>query len=146
MGCIGHFEHARRDAPGTLIELAILDVDEFKKVNDTHGHLVGDQILRALADALQADFPDAIATGRLGGEEFIVAALTRGHAQLAGALREMLQAFGAHQFTTDTATFSVTFSAGVARLGESEDVYAAIERADAGLYEAKRGGRARVVG
>lgn len=143
---IRRIEHARRNAPGAPIELAILDVDEFKKVNDTHGHLVGDAVLRTLADTLQAHFPDAVATGRLGGEEFIVATHTHGEARLAGALREMLQAFGAHKFSADGETFLVTFSAGAAQLGESEDIYAAIERADAGLYEAKRGGRARVVG
>lgn len=138
-------EAARRAATGKTIEVAILDVDKFKQVNDTWGHLAGDAVLRQLAETLRTHFPDAVATGRLGGEEFIVATHTGEKPQLAGDLRAMLDAFGAHQFTADGSTFSVTFSAGVARFGDSEDLYAAIERGDVGLYYAKRNGRARVV-
>ncbi len=127
--------------------LVVLDLDHFKKVNDTWGHPVGDRVLTALAGLLRSRLRQTDSIGRLGGEEFgiLLEDLT---AEGAVSLVERLLA----DFTAiehrglDAASFRVTFSAGVAMSGEEPDLSSWLEAADAALYEAKHRGRNQVVG
>lgn len=135
----------RRSAPRPPL-LAVLDVDHFKRINDSHGHAVGDAVLSGvgarLHDALR---PQDIAV-RLGGEEFAVIWLAPdegGGMRLGERLRE---AIAGRPFETAAGPLGVTVSIGVAQAhGPDEAPEALFSRADAALYEAKRAGRNRVV-
>ncbi len=127
------------------VSVIVLDIDHFKRVNDTHGHGAGDEVLRRTAAVLSASLRRDDVLGRYGGEEFVVIA----EADLAAAtqLAERLRAeVAADRIEVPGAVLAVTVSAGVASLAEVDASGRALfELADARLYEAKRGGRDRVV-
>ncbi|WP_163559144.1 sensor domain-containing diguanylate cyclase [Halomonas sp. NO4] len=128
---------------GTPLSLMLLDLDHFKRINDTWGHLQGDQVLVELAKLSREVLREEDTMGRLGGEEFaIVLPLTPliRCQPLAERLRRLI---AEHDF--GIAPGEVTVSIGLAeyRLGEPRDTL--IERADASLYAAKRQGRNRVI-
>ncbi|MBS0445504.1 MAG: diguanylate cyclase [Proteobacteria bacterium] len=124
--------------PGGLF---IADLDLFKAINDTHGHLVGDEILRAVAAALRDALPADSELGRLGGEEFVVIlpAADRLHAlRLAEEARRAVAALDATRWLRDR---GVTISIGATAYMHQDDLGAILRRADEALYEAKRSGR-----
>ncbi|MBI5717738.1 MAG: diguanylate cyclase [Burkholderiales bacterium] len=139
------FQRARRY--GHSLCVAMLDIDAFKAVNDSHGHGAGDQVLARVAAMCMAQLRDGIdICGRLGGEEF---GILLPETELAGAQvsAERLRA-AIHDllFEASGKTFAVSASIGVAALTPSDDgVAALIARADAALYRAKAEGRDRVV-
>ena len=135
---------------GTALSLLLIDVDHFKQVNDTFGHLAGDEVLRNVAARLNASVRTEDLVARYGGEEFVV--LTRGIAapqavQLAERLRESVA--GARPAVAG-GTVGVTVSVGVASVAccgpGPVGAPALLALADHRLYAAKRGGRNRVVG
>ena len=136
-----HFElarHARYARPAALL---MLDVDHFKRVNDTHGHAAGDEVLRALAQCCQGVLRPNDRFGRLGGEEFaILLPETDAGGALAVADRFRL---AIADLRIGAQSLQITASFGVAALGAAED--AAVEpwlaAADAALYAAKHAGR-----
>ena len=132
-----------RDQTG--LALAIFDLDHFKEVNDSYGHLVGDQVLRRVADTLRASLRGHDVLGRYGGEEF--ALLMPGAdiaAAMAGAERARL-AVSERPIETGRLSIPLTLSAGVAAYGvNGTDWESLLRSADAALYQAKRGGRNRV--
>jgi len=129
---------------GRELSLLMLDVDHFKAINDTHGHLTGDYVLSGLASILQKRLRPNDKLGRYGGEEFcaILPETPQHNAVLiAEGLRALVEA---HAFASEDQRIAVTVSVGVASLSEgmqSEDLY---RRADEMLYLAKRSGRNRV--
>ncbi len=129
----------RPDGPEPL-HVAVLDIDHFKRVNDTHGHLAGDRVLRAVADVIQDALAGHGEAYRWGGEEFVLLlpAGSDAPAMLEGVRREI----AARQFTGGQ---RVTLSAGLTRRGDGEDLGRAFERADSALRAAKDAGRDRVV-
>jgi diguanylate cyclase (GGDEF)-like protein len=123
------------------------DIDHFKLINDTHGHSVGDLVLRRVAGELQASVRTEDLVARFGGEEFVV--MTRGiDAEGAKAFAERIRAIIARALINAESTrVPVTMSLGVAHTQNAPDVNTAdmlIEAADVALYAAKRGGRNRV--
>jgi diguanylate cyclase (GGDEF)-like protein/PAS domain S-box-containing protein len=123
----------------------MLDVDHFKRVNDTHGHESGDAVLRALAANLQESAREGEVVARLGGEEFVLlmpSVTEEAAALVAERLRGRVEAL---KVATGGTTVRVTASIGVALQGQEEDWSEALRRADAALYAAKRSGRNRVV-
>ncbi|WP_457389522.1 GGDEF domain-containing protein [Roseateles sp. P5_E1] len=126
--------------------LALLDVDHFKRINDTHGHAVGDAVLSGIGARLHDTLRPLDLAVRLGGEEFAVIWLkpeAGGELRLGERLRE---AIGGQPFETAAGPLTVTVSVGVAQaLAPDEAPEALFSRADAALYEAKRAGRDRVV-
>lgn len=130
----------------TGLALAIFDIDHFKDVNDTYGHLVGDQVLRRVADTLRASLRGHDVLGRYGGEEF--ALLMPGAdttAAMVGTERARL-AVGEKPIEAGPVSIPITASAGVAAFGvNGSDWESLLRSADAALYEAKRGGRNRAV-
>jgi diguanylate cyclase (GGDEF)-like protein len=130
----------------TGLALAIVDLDHFKDVNDTYGHLVGDQVLRRVADTLRSSLRGHDVIGRYGGEEF--ALLMPGadiSAAMAGTERARV-AVSERPIQAGTLSITVTVSAGVAAYGETgSDWESLLRSADTALYEAKRRGRNRVV-
>ena len=128
------------------LALAIFDIDHFKDVNDTYGHLAGDQVLRRVADTLRASLRGHDVLGRYGGEEF--ALLMPGAdapAAMAGTERARL-AVSERPIEAGSLSIPITISAGVASYGvNGSDWETLLRNADAALYEAKRRGRNRVV-
>lgn len=134
----------RYDRPLSLI---LLDLDHFKRVNDTYGHAAGDSVLKATADVMRSVCRDVDLPARLGGEELAILlpeTRTGGASALAERLRERLERWD-HRDEADQ-PFTVTASVGVATR-EGHDRGSAdgfLQRADAALYRAKAGGRNRV--
>jgi diguanylate cyclase (GGDEF)-like protein len=133
---------------GTPLSMIMVDIDHFKKINDTHGHLTGDAALKELCKRLKPRVRATDLLARYGGEEFAVVlpqTNLEGAMQLAETLRSII---ADTPFRDGDITLTVTISLGVAEVdpanpGKGEDL---IKRADANLYEAKRGGRNRAVG
>jgi len=129
--------------------LVMLDIDHFKKVNDNHGHLMGDRVIQAVGEILRVSVTqEAHAAARYGGEEFAIlmpSASVDQSASLAESVRERTKAIKIRKRDTQEVLFSVTLSGGVASLQPGDDAAALIARADAALYQAKQTGRDRVV-
>lgn len=131
-------EHQRY---GTVTALLIFDLDHFKAVNDTYGHLVGDKILQGVADIVRTRLRDTDLFFRYGGEEFAILmrhTLLQSAAHVANELRERVES---HTFEGG---IRVTISGGLAEVQEKEDVPAWVARCDAALYDAKANGRNRI--
>ena len=127
--------------------LLLVDIDHFKRFNDTWGHHTGDQILRFLASALQAHARPDYLVARHGGEEFAMImprASIKIAAQTADALRAAIQAKRLRRRSTNEDLGQVTISIGVARLQTGDTPQGLVERADACLYASKRNGRNQV--
>ncbi|MGY1785016.1 GGDEF domain-containing protein [Geodermatophilus sp. SYSU D00698] len=142
-------ELPRMLADGALLWVALLDLDHFKRVNDTCSHAVGDEVLRTVAGIVQ-DLPapgTASLVARLGGEEFLVVLAGADAAAAARYLEDVRSAVAAHAWGPLTGDLPVTVSIGAASTSEVPDRTPAqlLGRADARLYRAKREGRDRVV-
>ncbi len=135
----GLLDHAR--ANSLPLALAILDVDDFKAVNDNHGHIAGDAVLVALAGQIRSEVRQTDLAVRLGGEEFVVM-LPNTDADAAIAIVDRIRS----RFAQRPDALGSTFSAGVAVYGPDNDSpNALIEAADVALYAAKRAGKNRTV-
>lgn len=124
----------------------MVDIDHFKKINDTFGHPVGDVVIKKLATLLSVRLRNQDSVGRYGGEEFVLI-LPGSIAEHSKERCDNLRAyFSQYQFTVDEVNFFVTFSAGIASFDpESDDAQTLIEKADKALYQAKQFGRNQVV-
>ena len=138
-------EIARAKRFGTPLTLVVADLDDFKAINDRHGHTVGDDVLREFASVLRATVRETDLAGRWGGEEFLLllpGADGVGGAQLADRIRAALAARSAPG--RDGAAVRVTCSFGVAQLRPADDERELFAAADRALYQAKRKGKNRV--
>lgn len=139
-------EFNRADRHNTPISLAMLDIDHFKKINDTMGHATGDVALAHLAKVVKGVIRNTDILARYGGEEFVI--LLPGSKQedavnvITGVQRDLTKNFFLH----DNNRVLITFSAGVAEREAGENVDSVLPRADAALYIAKQTGRNRVIG
>ena len=138
-------EISRADRLGTPLTLVLADLDDFKAINDEHGHASGDEVLREFAAVLRATLRDSDLAGRWGGEEFLLllpGAEAVGGAQLADRVRASLSE---RSFLgRDGAVVSVTCSFGVAQHQPGWDERELFAAADRALYRAKREGKNRV--
>jgi diguanylate cyclase (GGDEF)-like protein len=127
------------------IAALMLDVDNFKRINDTYGHAIGDEVIREVAARLRDSARDCDLLGRYGGEEFAILAPETGAA--ATALAERLRAaVSAEPVLTEVGPVTVTISVGVAHTDDGGcELSAVLASADEALYQAKRSGRNRVV-
>jgi diguanylate cyclase (GGDEF)-like protein len=143
-------EIARAVRTRTPIAIALIDIDHFKLVNDTHGHLAGDKVLKAMGEEIQGHLRQTDRAGRFGGEEFVVLLPNAGEADALRVADRLRQHIAATPFPIGddpaelTKCVNLTISAGVAALStdcrELTDLLAA---ADAALYHAKQTGRNR---
>jgi len=135
-------------SPGTSHCLVMLDIDHFKNVNDTYGHLVGDRVIQALGEVLRSSVTrEAHSAARYGGEEFAILlpqTSLEQCAELAEAVRVRTKAMKFKTRNAQDSMLAVTISGGVAALRHGDDGAALISRADAALYASKRSGRDRV--
>ncbi|WP_439825873.1 diguanylate cyclase [Aeromonas caviae] len=123
--------------------VVMLDIDHFKKVNDTHGHAVGDNVIRALANLLRQRLRRVDSLGRYGGEEFLAVLPDCNGAQAVKIIDQIRQQFSLLSFVGEQGEFFVSLSAGVACcMGSTANEV--METADRALYNAKRNGRNRV--
>ncbi|MBU0901422.1 MAG: diguanylate cyclase [Gammaproteobacteria bacterium] len=138
-------ELERAQRSGKPASVAMLDIDFFKKVNDSHGHAAGDNVIRALANLLRQRLRRIDSLGRYGGEEFLVVLPDCTAEQALRVLDEIRQRFAELKFIAAGSEFSVTLSAGIAST-EAAPVSASelLEKADQALYAAKHGGRNQV--
>jgi diguanylate cyclase (GGDEF)-like protein/PAS domain S-box-containing protein len=134
-------EDARRKRSGTPLCVAVFDVDHFKRVNDLYGHATGDEVLRIVATTLSGEARVTDHVARWGGEEFlaVLPVSLEGAVAFCERAREAVAAVVCPQIE------HVTISAGVAGVASGETPAEAIARADERLYQAKRGGRNRVI-
>jgi diguanylate cyclase (GGDEF)-like protein len=127
---------------GTAAALIYLDLDDFKTVNDRHGHAVGDSMLQAVAKTLQRTVRESDVVARLGGDEFGVLVWNVSQIQAAAKCRELEAAVAGMVVMHDGAALSVGISAGFAVLGPGDEPADVISRADLAMYVRKRAGRA----
>lgn len=135
--------HVKRYRTSTAY--AIIDIDHFKQVNDTYGHVAGDHVIKSLARVLQQRLRRSDIIGRCGGEEFgiIMPDCDEDNARL--IIESMRQQFADLAFHVDQHHIKVTFSAGLTTLAKYDNVDEAIKEADKALYEAKSKGRNRLI-
>ncbi|MEP1448630.1 MAG: diguanylate cyclase [Paraglaciecola sp.] len=126
----------------SAVSLLLVDVDHFKIINDTHGHLVGDDILRELTECIQKSLRPQDTFGRWGGEEFLVIANGTELSSAETLAERIRHKVEQHDFTT---VGPVTVSIGVAQFHCERSSSHTFAIADQALYEAKRAGRNRVV-
>lgn len=131
----------------TSIPLSIImaDLDHFKKINDTHGHLVGDEVLRQVADRLIASVRSYDSVGRYGGEEFLLILPGCNMADLAGSAERLRRCVAGSPMVTAAGELTVTISLGLASVphGKVLDCESLLRAADEALYRAKAEGRNR---
>lgn len=140
-------EIARATRYGRPLSLVMLDLDHFKQINDAHGHLTGDYVLRELARRLRSRIRKEELLARYGGEEFVIVlpeTAHRGAMKFAEQIRHIAESV---PFEFEGDVIPVTISVGVATVeGSAIDSSAFLKQADENMYRAKRAGRNRVVG
>jgi two-component system cell cycle response regulator len=133
---------------GRQLSVLMCDVDHFKKINDTHGHLIGDEVLKWFADRLQNAVRGCDWVARYGGEEFVVVLPETSVASAARAAEHVCREIAAGQFLCPSASFSVTASFGVSGWQDAvpmaTTVDALLAKCDTGVYTSKSEGRNRV--
>jgi two-component system, cell cycle response regulator len=140
-------EMARGQRYGRPLSLMMFDLDHFKQVNDTHGHLAGDHVLRELALSVRGKVRKEECLARYGGEEFALVSPESGPARVRKFAEKLRQIVETHQFLFDDKKIPVTISVGVADMTpEMTEPSQFIKVADSNLYLAKKQGRNCVVG
>jgi diguanylate cyclase (GGDEF)-like protein len=130
---------------GTSLAAILLDIDLFKKINDTYGHTAGDRVLSGIASTISHNIREIDLFGRYGGEEFVILLPSTGAEaarEVAERVRELVAGL---RFDTERGPLEVTISLGVAMLtGDIPSLATLIDRADQAMYSAKQAGRNRV--
>jgi diguanylate cyclase (GGDEF)-like protein len=125
--------------------VAMIDIDHFKKVNDTYGHPMGDQVIRSMAWLLKQRLRKTDSVGRYGGEEFLVI-LPQADAERANHLLDRIRVdFSQFHHPVNTSSFACTFSCGIAQLTPGISPQALVKLADEALYKAKKQGRNQII-
>ena len=124
--------------------LALIDLDFFKRINDAHGHAVGDRVLQAFATVTRDSLRENDILARYGGEEFVLLIPRCSEQQLSECCERVRQTFAAIELE-GVSDVGLTLSAGMTLLTRDDDLDSALQRADQALYRAKRDGRNRCV-
>ena len=131
-------EHSRYQRYGQLFGIILIDVDHFKRVNDMHGHDVGDMVLTQVAQQLKAAVRNTDFVGRWGGEEFLICCSTTDTGDIEAIAENVRITIAESEFEI---VENLTVSLGCALIHPKEDIGSLIKRSDVALYEAKHGGR-----
>ena len=136
-------EYARWSRYGNPLSMIVIDVDHFKKVNDTYGHLAGDKVLHVIGAHLKNSTRTIDFTARFGGEEFVVLLPDTDIGGAKSVAEKIRQAVEQKPFRSGSSRVNITVSCGVASFQQGDGRKAPFERADEALYLAKRNGRNR---
>ena len=139
-------ELKRRERTGRDLSLMVLDLDYFKKVNDTYGHLVGDELLRQTSDRLRKALREEDILARFGGEEFCIVLTETSEEEARICAQRCLKAVSKTPFSTASGEIESTISIGIAAAKTTMTCDELIKEADDNLYIAKQQGRNRFVG
>jgi diguanylate cyclase (GGDEF)-like protein len=121
-------------------KLLLLDLDFFKKVNDVHGHVVGDEVLKRVAEIIRARAPEGSCCARLGGDEFAVLISRKRDKAISESIANIIQAIS-DPLVLETATVHVSASVGIAGMEDGMTAEDCLRRSDIAMYAAKRAGR-----
>jgi len=138
-------EATRADRSHTPVCVALLDIDNFKRLNDTRGHQAGDQALVHLSHVVKEALRPSDMVARYGGEEFIIVLPGIGIVEAAATVERLQRELTKQFFMHDNERILITFSAGVALRAPQEPQDDVIGRADKAMYQAKKTGKNRVV-
>lgn len=130
------------------LSLLLIDIDHFKAVNDTHGHVFGDQVIRSVSQAIKASVKGRDVASRYGGDEFGVLlpeTAGPGASTVAEYIRRVIERRRISDFAGEIDPVAVTISVGLATLSRSDTAHDLLRRADKALYQAKKNGRNQVV-
>ena len=132
---------------GERVSAALIDIDHFKRINDSWGHQAGDKVLRGFAERLSRELRAVDVAGRYGGEEFLIVFMNAGGDDALEAAERCRAGMAREPFVLASSgeTLAVTLSAGVAEARIGDDIEDLLARADAALYEAKSAGRNQVI-
>jgi diguanylate cyclase len=136
-------EQSRLERNGGSLAVALLDVDNFKRLNDQLGHQAGDEALKFLANTVKGLLRPSDALARYGGEEFVILLPDTPLDEAQSAVTRLQRQLSAQMFMHENQQVFITFSAGVTLYRAGEAIEAALDRADEALYEAKRTGKNR---
>jgi diguanylate cyclase (GGDEF)-like protein len=140
---------ARAEGEKRPFVLALFDIDDFKKINDTYGHPIGDRVLLALAQRLKTAVRPIDLVARYGGEEFVALlsdiALGVGEKRMAELVRQTAEAVFEYDQDGEKKQIRFTITCGAAEYGQGDTAEGLVKRADEALYEGKRAGKNRVV-
>lgn len=137
---IVRFHHKNFD-----LALAVVDLDNFKRINDTYGHTAGDKTLKVIANALTKVIGDDTFIGRYGGEEFVLIFSHYDKATVMNKLNILRKSVASLPFTFKNTRINITLSIGVTLIEENDNVHSSFDRADTALYQAKKDGKNRVI-
>lgn len=138
-------EHDRCRRHGAALVLGMIDLDHFKRINDNHGHDVGDKVLRFVAEVMQRPLRHSDILGRFGGEEFILILPDTSLQQAEAIAERMRQALENDALIQGDTLIKVTATFGLTQVrAEDSDIQECVRRADEALYEGKRSGRNKV--
>ncbi len=138
-----HFELSKRT--GNPMAVIIMDIDHFKKINDTYGHICGDEVLKKIASLISVNSRAINITGRFGGEEFVILGPISDHKSAMFTAERLRNLIEKENFSCGENSFKVTISAGVSVWNRAvKDATELLSLADKALYEAKGGGRNQV--
>lgn len=140
-------EVARSQRHHRPLSVLMFDIDKFKSINDTHGHLCGDFVLRELAGCVRANVRREDLFARYGGEEFVLVLVETPHEEALQVAERLRESVASHQFRFESTPVRLTISLGVASTpgDPSASPLSLLRTADENLYQAKRSGRNKVV-
>lgn len=138
-------EIANANRRGTPLCVALLDLDDFKRLNDTHGHNVGDEVLKHLVKVVKDTLRKLDVIARFGGEEFLIVLPETSPEEAMFTITRVQRELTKRIFLHNREKLLITFSAGVALMGHGEGQTDLVKRADAALYKAKHAGKNRIV-
>jgi len=129
----------------TELAIAVIDIDDFKRINDTYGHTAGDKTLQVIAKTMVAILPKSVFIARYGGEEFVVIYQKTKKTTLIKSLDTLRKKIASLPFKFKQDKVSITLSIGTTHIQADDNIHIAFERADKGLYQAKASGKNKVI-
>lgn len=141
MGTLLQGEQLRQQRTGQVMSVVLLDLDYFKRINDSHGHQAGDTVLRSFAQSALALLRGSDVLARWGGEEFLLMLPETAEKEALHCVQRMREGLAQLSFEAIAPGLQLTFSAGLAVCAPGDSIDAVIELADQALYRAKEAGR-----
>ena len=127
------------------LALAVIDIDDFKKINDTYGHTAGDKTLQVIANTIQKKVSDDVFVARYGGEEFVLIYSKKKEAPFIKELNLINKTIARLPFKFKNNKVSITLSIGATHITKEDNIHTAFERADEAMYKAKAQGKNQVI-